>query len=172
MDIYKKYFNKDAPDRKMVIVGRWAVVISMIIAAIVAPALKSLEQAYQFIQEYVGFISPGVLAIFLLGLFWKRTTASAAMAGALLTIPISTVLKFLPLWTNGAFPDIPFLNRMAIDFVLLILIMVIMSLAKPQKDNDPHTIEVDTSMFKISTGFAIGSVLIMGILTALYTIFW
>ncbi len=172
MDIYKKYFNKDAPDRKMVIVGRWAVVISMIIAAIVAPALKSLEQAYQFIQEYVGFISPGVLAIFLLGLFWKRTTAAAAMAGALLTIPISTVLKFLPLWTNGAFPDIPFLNRMAIDFVLLILIMVIMSLAKPQKDNDPHTVEVDTSMFKISTGFAIGSVLIMGILTALYTIFW
>jgi solute:Na+ symporter, SSS family len=172
MDIYKKYFNKDAADRKMVIVGRWAVVISMIIAAIVAPALKSLEQAYQFIQEYVGFISPGVLAIFLLGLFWKRTTASAAMAGALLTIPISTVLKFLPLWTNGAFPDIPFLNRMAIDFVLLILIMVIMSLAKPQKDNDPHTVEVDTSMFKISTGFAIGSVLIMGILTALYTIFW
>jgi solute:Na+ symporter, SSS family len=172
MDIYKKYFNKDAPDRKMVIVGRWAVVISMIIAAIVAPALKSLEQAYQFIQEYVGFISPGVLAIFLLGLFWKRTTASAAMAGALLTIPISTVLKFLPLWTNGAFPDIPFLNRMAIDFVLLILIMVTMSLAKPQKDNDPHTVEVDTSMFKISTGFAIGSVLIMGILTALYTIFW
>lgn len=172
MDIYKKYFNKDAPDRKMVIVGRWAVVISMIIAAIVAPALKSLEQAYQFIQEYVGFISPGVLAIFLLGLFWKRTTAAAAMAGALLTIPISTVLKFLPLWTNGAFPDIPFLNRMAIDFVLLILIMVIMSLEKPQKDNDPHTVEVDTSMFKISTGFAIGSVLIMGILTALYTIFW
>lgn len=172
LDIYKKYFNKEATDKKMVIVGRWAVVISMVIAAIVTPALKSLDQAYQFIQEYVGFISPGVLAIFMLGLFWKRTTATAAMAGALLTIPISTVLKFLPLWTNGAFPDYPFLDRMTIDFVLIVLVMVIISLSKPHKVSDPHTIETDTSMFRISTSFTIGSVIIMGILAALYTVFW
>ena len=79
LDIYKKFFNKDASERKMVLVGRWAVVIAMVIAGIVTPALKSLDQAYQFIQEYVGFISPGVLAIFLLGFFWKRTTAQAAL---------------------------------------------------------------------------------------------
>ena len=172
LDIYKKYFNKEASEKKMVLVGRWAVVVSMVIAAIVTPALKSLDQAYQFIQEYVGFISPGVLAIFLLGLFWKRTTAAAAMAGALLTIPISTVLKFLPVWTNGAFPDYPFLDRMSIDFVLIVAIMVAMSLAKPKSKMDTHTIEVDTSMFKISTSFAIGSIIIMGILAALYTVFW
>src|SRR5664279_1257628 len=76
LDIYKKYFNKEATERKMVLTGRWVVVISMVIAAIVTPALKSLDQAYQFIQEYVGFFSPGVLAIFLLGMFWKRTTAT------------------------------------------------------------------------------------------------
>ncbi len=172
LDIYKKYFNKEASERKMVLVGRWAVVVSMVIAAIVTPALKSLNQAYQFIQEYVGFISPGVLAIFLLGLFWKRTTAAAAMAGALLTIPISTVLKFLPVWTNGAFPDYPFLDRMSIDFVLIVAIMIAISLAKPKSEMDAHTIEVDTSMFKISTSFAIGSIIIMGILAALYTVFW
>ena len=172
LDIYKKYFNKEASERKMVLVGRWAVVVSMVIAAIVTPALKSLDQAYQFIQEYVGFISPGVLAIFLLGLFWKRTTAAAAMAGALLTIPISTVLKFLPVWTNGAFPDYPFLDRMSIDFVLIVAIMIAISLAKPKSEMDAHTIEVDTSMFKISTSFAIGSIIIMGILAALYTVFW
>jgi len=172
LDIYKKYFNKEATERKMVIVGRWAVVISMVIAAIVTPALKSLDQAYQFIQEYVGFISPGVLAIFLLGFFWKRTTANAAMAGALLTIPISTVLKFLPVWTSGSFPDYPFLDRMTIDFVLIVIIMVAMSLAKPRKENDQHIIEVDTSMFRITPSFAIGSVIILGILAALYTVFW
>lgn len=172
LDIYKKYFNKEASDRKLVLTGRWAVVIAMVIAAIVTPALKSLDQAYQFIQEYVGFISPGVLAIFLLGFFWKRTTAGAAMAGALLTIPISTVLKFLPVWTNGHFPDYPFLDRMSITFVSIVLVMIAMSLINPKKENDAHVIEVDTSMFRITTGFAIGSIIIMGILLALYSVFW
>jgi SSS family solute:Na+ symporter len=172
LDIYKKFFNKEASDRKMVNVGRWAVFISMTIAAIVTPALKSLDQAYQFIQEYVGFISPGVLAIFLLGFYWKRTTAAAAMAGALVTIPLSTVLKFLSVWTNGAFPDYPFLDRMAIDFVVIVLLMVGMSLSKPQTLANEQAIEVDTSMFRISTSFAIGSLLISGILVALYTVFW
>jgi SSS family solute:Na+ symporter len=171
LDIYKKYFNKEASERKMVLTGRWAVVIAMVIAGILAPALKSLDQAYQFIQEYVGFVSPGVLAIFLLGFFWKRTTASAALAGAILTIPISTVLKFLPVWTNGGFPDIAFLNRMVITFVSITVLMIVMSLAKPKKDGE-HEIEVDTSMFKITPGFAVGSVIISGVLIALYTVFW
>lgn len=172
LDIYKKYFEKEATDKKMVSVGRWAVVVSLTVAALVTPALKSLDQAYQFIQEYVGFISPGVLAIFLLGFYWKRTSAAAAMTGALLTIPISTVLKFLPVWTNGAFPDYPFLDRMTIDFVLIVIIMVTISLWKPEKEADRKAIEVDTAMFKVNTGFIIGSLLIMGILTALYTVFW
>ncbi len=172
LDIYRKFFNKEATERKMVLVGRWAVIISMVIAGIVTPALKSLDQAYQFIQEYVGFISPGVLAIFLLGFFWKKTTANAAMAGALLTIPISTILKFLPVWSNGAFPDYPFLDRMTIDFVAIVLIMISMSLLMPKKENDTHAIEIDTSMFKITSGFAIGSIIIVGILSALYTVFW
>ena len=172
LDIYKKYFNKEASERKMVIVGRWAVVVSMVIAGIVTPALKTLDQAYQFIQEYVGFISPGVLAIFLMGFFWKRTTATAAMAGALLTIPMSTVLKFLPVWTNGAFPDFPFLDRMSITFVSIVMVMIAITLINPKKENESHVIEIDKSMFRITTGFAFGSILIMGILVALYTVFW
>ena len=172
LDIYRKFFNKDASEKKLVRVGRWAVIIAMLIAAIVTPALKSLDQAYQFIQEYVGFISPGVLAIFILGLFWKRTTASAALAGALLTIPISTVLKFLPYWSSGAFPDYPFLDRMTITFVSIVIIMVAMSLAKPKPASDTHEMTIDNSMFKVTNGFIIGSVIIVGILTALYTAFW
>jgi SSS family solute:Na+ symporter len=172
LDIYRKYFNKNASEKSLVRTGRWVVVIAMLIGAIVAPALKTLEQAYQFIQEYSGFFSPGVLAIFLLGMFWKKTTANAGLAGALLTVPISTVLKFLPAWTNGAFPDFPFLDRMTIAFVILVVMMVIISLAKPKAANDTHVIEVDTAMFKVTPGFIIGSFIICSMLVALYTVFW
>ncbi len=172
LDIYKKYFNKEAPDRKVVKVGRWAVIISMLIAALITPALRSLDQAYQFIQEYAGFLSPGVLAIFLLGMFWKRTTAAAALAGAVITIPVSTILKFLPDWTGGAFPNYPFLDRMTITFFTVILVMVAISLIWPKGEKDRHTIEVDKSLFKVNPAFIVGSVIICGILAALYTIFW
>ena len=172
LDIYRKFFNQAASEKKLVRVGRWAVIISMLIAAIVTPALRSLDQAYQFIQEYVGFISPGVLAIFLLGFFWKRTTSAAALTGTLLTIPISTVLKFLPTWTNGAFPDYAFLDRMSITFVMIVVVMVLISLLRPSKDNQKAVIAVDTSLFRVTPGFTIGSIIILGILAALYTVFW
>ena len=173
LDIYKKYFNKEASEQKIVRMGRWAVIASMLIAAIVAPALRSLDQAYQFIQEYVGFLSPGVLAIFLLGMFWKKTTAKAALAGALLTIPFSTVLKLLPVWTNGAFPDYPFLDRMTITFFTVAGVMVLISLREPKTEKQTHHIEINkVLMFNLSTGFVIGSVIICGILAALYTVFW
>jgi len=172
LDIYKKYFNKEASEKKVVRVGRWSVIICMLIAAIVTPSLKSLDQAYQFIQEYVGFFSPGVLAIFLLGMFWKRTTAGAALAGALLTIPISILLKFLPTWTHGVFPDYPFLDRMTITFFSIAIIMILISLLNPKSEKDSHTIEMDKSMFRVSPGFIFGSIIICGILAALYTVFW
>ncbi len=172
LDIYKKFINKNASEKKLVHIGRWVVIVSMLVAALVSPALRSLDQAYQFIQEYVGFISPGVLAIFLLGFYWKRANSSAALAGALLTIPISTVLKFLPQWTNNAFPSFPFLDRMSITFGLIVIVMIAISLSQPKKENNANAIEVDTAMFKVNPGFIIGSVVITGILAALYTVFW
>ncbi len=144
----------------------------MILASLVAPALKNLDQAYQFIQEYVGFISPGVFAIFLLGFFWKRTTANAALVSALLTIPLSTILKFLPTWTKGAFPDYPFLDRMSIVFVILVALIIIISLLDKKGQEHHKALIIDTNMFRSSTPFIIGSVIIIGILTALYTVFW
>lgn len=172
LDIFKKYFDRDASERKLVSIGRWTVVVSMVIAGVVAPSLRTLDQAYQFIQEYVGFISPGVLAIFLLGLFWRRTTTAAALAGTLLTIPVSTILKFLPSWTNGAFPDFPFLDRMTITFVLIIVVMVVMSLSRRQMESTPQKIDVTLQYFKLSPVFLVGSVLIVGILAGLYATFW
>ncbi len=147
LDIYKKYFNKEASEKQLVGIGKWVVIVAMGIAALIAPALKNLDQAYQFIQEYVGFISPGVLAIFLLGFFWKRTTAAAALTGSLLTIPVSTILKFLPAWTNGIFPDYPFLDRMTITFVIIVLIMIGISLFRKSSPDKSHTIIIDKKDF-------------------------
>jgi SSS family solute:Na+ symporter len=165
LDIYKKYVNKDISERGLILIGRWAVIVSMIIAALVAPQLKTLDQAYQFIQEYVGFISPGVLAIFLLGIFWKRTTATAALTGTLLTIPISTVLKF-------AFPYIPFLDRMTITFGIIIVVMIILSLMKRKDESKPRLISLDSAMLRISPAFAIGAGFVLLLLAVLYTVFW
>ncbi|HCW06406.1 MAG TPA: sodium transporter [Cytophagales bacterium] len=171
LDVFKKYMDPNASEKKIVWIGRWAVIVSMVVAGLVAPALQTLDQAYQFIQEYVGFISPGVLAIFLMGFFWRKTTSLAALTGTLLTIPISTVLKFLPSWTNGAFPDYPFLDRMSITFVLIIIAMIVVSKWKP--DPKPSVaIEIDKEMFRVSKSFVIGSVVILSILTILYWWFW
>jgi SSS family solute:Na+ symporter len=81
-------------------------------------------------------------------------------------------LKYLPVWTNGAFPDYPFLDRMTIVFVFLILLMVTMSLLDRRSKDQPRVIVVDPGMFKTSPSFIVGSVLILGILTALYSVFW
>ncbi len=172
LDIYKKFFNKESSERNLVRTGRIAVIVAMVVASVIAPLLKSLDQAYQFVQEYVGFISPGVLSIFLLGFFWKRTTPAAALTSAILTIPVSTILKFLPKWTNGAFPDLPFMDRMTIVFIFLMVLMVVMSLLDRRSKDSPALIEVDTKMFRTSPGFIIGSTIIVGILAALYTIFY
>lgn len=172
LDFYKKYFHKSASEKQLVRVGRWTVVAAMLIASLVAPALKTLDQAYQFIQEYVGFISPGVLSIFLLGFFWKRATANAALAAALLTIPLSTVMKFLPVWTNGAFPDIPFMDRMGLVFLMLVLLIIVMSLLDRKSKDQPQKLIIDTTMFRCSPAFIIGSAIVIGILIALYTVFW
>jgi SSS family solute:Na+ symporter len=172
LDIYRHFFNPRASEKKLINVGKLTVILSMVIASVIAPALSTLDQAYQFIQEYVGFISPGVLAIFLLGILWKRTTSAAALTAAILTIPLSTALKFLPVWTNGAFPDYPFLDRMTIVFGILIAIMVGMSLLDEASKRAPRIIKIDPAWFRVSTGFLAASLLIVGILTALYTVFW
>jgi SSS family solute:Na+ symporter len=138
----------------------------------VAPALQTLDQAYQFIQEYVGFIAPGVLAIFVLGLFWKKTNAAAGIAGAVLTIPVSVLLKFLPGWTNGLFPEMPFLDRMSVVFIFILAVMILLSLLVPQKRENANPIIVDRAWFRCNGSFIAGSILITGILVALYTVFW
>jgi SSS family solute:Na+ symporter len=172
LDIYKKMINTNASEKQLVNTGRWAVVISITVAAFVAPALRSLDQAYQFIQEYVGFLSPGVLAIFLLGLFWKKTTSGAALFGTILTIPLSATLKFLPDWTGGMFPVYPFLDRMFITFWIVLFLMIIISLMTPASVQRKEILPFEKSMLEVKPAFIIGSILILGILAALYTVYY
>lgn len=165
LDIYKHFFKKDATEQDQVKVGRIAIIVACVIAACVAPALKSLDQGFQFIQEYTGFISPGVFAIFIMGFFWKRTTANAALTGAILAIPLSVLFKF-------AMPSLPFINRMGWVFVIIVALMIVISLLDPKGKNNEKGLEVDASMFRLNTGFTVGAIVICGILAALYTIFW
>lgn len=172
LDIHKKFINPSASETLLVRTGRWTVIISMAVAACITPALQTLDQAYQFIQEYVGFVSPGVLAIFLLGFFWKKTTSRAALIGALITIPLSVLLKWLPVYTQEAFPSIPFLNRMVITFIVVTAVILVSSLYFSKNDPEPKSMEVNADMFSVSKGFWVASLLIFGVLAALYTVFW
>ncbi|MDX2284888.1 MAG: sodium/sugar symporter [Bacteroidia bacterium] len=162
LDIYKRYFDREASDAKLVRVGKIAIAVSMLIAIVVAPLLRSLEQTYQFIQEYMSFITPGAFAIFLLGMFWRRTTSAAALAAALLTIPLSAAFKFFA-------PGIPFLDRLGWVFALIVALMVAMSLTQKKES---EAIEIDPKLFRVEPSFVVGGVIICGILAALYTVFW
>lgn len=165
MDIYSKYFGKESSEANHVRVGRITAIVAFVIAAIVAPALGQLDQAFQFIQEYTGFISPGVFAIFFFGVFWKKTTSNAALVGAGLSIPLSVVLKL-------AFPALPFIDRMGVVFLILAALMIAISLVEGKGKDHPNSIDVNAELFRTSTGFKIGAILISGIIAALYTIFW
>jgi len=188
LDIYKKYFNTQASEKTLVFVGRVVVVVAMIIAVIISPFLGiDKKGGFQYIQEYTGFVSPGIFAIFILGFFWKRTTASAALTAAILTFPLSILLKVLPQWTDlsalsssgfavlnpaSGLYEIPFLDRMGFVFIICMTVMIVISLIDPKGKNNPQGLEIDAPMFKPQPGFAIGAAIVMGILAALYIVFW
>lgn len=165
MDLYRNFINQNASEATLVRVGRIVALSAFVIAALVAPALGALDQAFQFIQEYTGFVSPGVVAIFLFGFFWKRTTANAALFAAITTIPLSAILKQL-------LPNLPFIDRMGVVFLVIIAGMIVISLLDSGSKNNPKAIEVTAHMLRTSPAFNIGAMLIIGILAALYTIFW
>lgn len=164
MDIYKEYFAKNATEKKLVNIGRLFGIFSLIIAVIIAPALGTLDQAFQFIQEFTGFVSPGALAIFVLGFFWKKANANGAIAAALGTFIFSLLLLWL-------LPEISFIDRMGYAFLLCVLVMVIMGLLQPNTQKS-QTIEIDRSMFHTTLLFKILSLGILILLSIIYYLFW
>lgn len=165
MDLYKTMIRPDAPEHRLVNVGRIVSLVCIIIAAIVAPQLASLDQAFQYIQEYTGFISPGVLAIFVMGLFWKKATPKAALVTALLSIPLSAGMKFLA-------PAVPFLNRMGYVFLISVALIVAISLFENKGADHEKAVSLEGTRIEPDSVFTVAAFGVLGITAALYAIFW
>jgi SSS family solute:Na+ symporter len=165
LDIYKRFINKEASDKTLVRTGRWVVIAAFAIAIAIAPALKSFGQGFKYIQEFTGFISPGILAMFLMGFFWKRSNSNGAMAATLVSIPLSAILKY-------AAPSIPFMNRMSVVFLACVALIVFFGLIDSKSKENPKALEVKASMFRLPMKFAIAVFLVIGILAALYLVYW
>ncbi|OYU82301.1 MAG: sodium transporter [Flavobacterium sp. BFFFF1] len=191
LDIYKKAINKDADDKTVVRVGKMTVVVAMVMAIILALVIGERlmgegKQGFQYIQEYTGFVSPGVFAMFLLGFFWKKTTSNAALFSMIGGFVLSILLKFLPgfmdlsfLYSTGwAVPngkgvyEIPFIDRMGIVFAVCVAGMYVISKYETRNGVQPNGLEVDKSMFKTNAGFTVGAIIVCAITAALYMLFW
>jgi SSS family solute:Na+ symporter len=163
MDIYRAYLAPRATEYQLVRVGRIAAAVALVIATPVAIALQNLDQAFQFIQEFTGFVSPGALAIFLLGFFWKRATATAALFAALGTFVFSLAAKLL-------LPTMPFMDRMLLVFALCVLVMIVMSYRQKQESTVAFTIE--PGMFATTRTFKAIAAAIVAVLAVIYTVWW
>ncbi len=187
LDIYKKVIKTDASEKQLVIIGKAAIIVAMILGVLIAPHLGiDKKGGFQYIQEYTGFVSPGIFAMFILGFFWKRATSAAALFATIGGFCLSVLLKFLPMWTDLSFLanagfavknakgvyEIPFIDRMGFVFLFCVAGMVIISLAKGKKATDSKGLDIDVKMFKTTPAFAAGALLIIGLLVALYTIYW
>ena len=173
MDIYKSTINKKADDKKMVKVGRLTGLVALIIAMILAPQLGSLGQVFQFIQEYTGVVSPGILAVFLMGLFYKKATNNAAIWGVILSIPIAMYFKVAPNgWSDAPiFINIPFMNQMLVTCIGTLLIIALISYFEGN-DDDPKGIVLSKKLFATSSTFNLAAFGVMLITAMLYAIFW
>lgn len=191
LDIYKKKIAPAADEKRMVWIGRMAVVVSMLLAVLIAPFLGiDKKGGFEYIQEYTGFVSPGILAMFLLGFFWKKTTSNAALFATIGGFILSVVFKLLPNWVNLEFLsplgfskqvaqkdgsllyEIPFIDRMGFVFLIAVTGMYLISMYENKKGIRPNGLDIDTKMFRMNPAFAAGALIVCGILVALYTLFW
>jgi SSS family solute:Na+ symporter len=191
LDIYKKAINKEASETKMVWLGRLSVIVSIVLAVLLSllvgeKLMGEGKQGFQYIQEYTGFVSPGIFAMFILGFFWKRTTSNAALFATVGGFVFSLILKVLPRFVDLSFLEtfnfaklnsdgvyeIPFLDRMGFVFIFCVIGMSIITNIENRRGVKPNGLIVEKSMFKMSPGFAAGSLLVLGILVALYTVYW
>jgi len=191
LDIYKKAINPKASEKQLVVLGKISVAVAMILGVIMSLVIGDAlmgegKQGFQYIQEYTGFVSPGIFAMFLLGFFWKKTTSNAALFATIGGFAFSVFFKFLPQFANLSFLapsgfsklnadgvyEIPFLDRMGFVFIICIVGMYIISMVENAKGTKTHGLEIDTSMFKTNRAFTAGALIITGILVALYSVFW
>ena len=173
MDIYRSHFNKNASDSQMVFVGRITAVVALIIAILIAPQLGSLGQVFIFIQEYTGVVSPGILAVFLMGLFYKKATNNAAIWGAILSIPIAMYFKVAPKgWSDASiFVELPFMHQMGYTCIATLAVIALISYLDGNKD-DSKAINLTKKLFATNSTFNIGAFSVVLITAFLYAMFW
>ncbi len=165
MDIYKPYIDRNASEKKVVNVGRITAAVALIIAIALAPVMGNIPQMFQYIQEYTGLVSPGILAIFLMGLFWKKTTNKAAIIGAILSILVALFLK-------ASFVDLPWMDQMFYTMLITMAIIVGVSLTTNESDDDPKGLVLTAKLFRTDSAFNVSAYAILLVLVLLYTIFW
>ena len=164
LDFYAKQRPNES-QAKLVRVGRIAATIALVAAILTArPLLGSFDQGFQYIQEYTGFFTPGIVVIFVLGLFWKRANEAGALAAAIGSFVLSVVLKL-------AWPSLPFMDRVGLVFLLALLLAVVVSLLS-KASGDSDRIRTDDVSYRTTTSFNIASLAVVGILVALYAAFW
>ncbi len=165
MDIYKPYINKNSSEKNLVTTGRITAAVALVIALLVAPFLKSLPQVFQYIQEYTGLVSPGILAVSMMGLFWKKVTTRGAIWGAILSIPVALILKIPAI-------ELPFMDQMLYTFIITIVISGMISLSSNQYDDDPKGFNLTAKIFSTDKTFNIASYTVCIVLALLYAVFW
>jgi SSS family solute:Na+ symporter len=163
--MYRHFKPEDTSERHLVLIGRSVALAAMLTAMLVArPLLGNFDQAFQYIQEFTGFFTPGIVAIFLLGFFWKKTTANGALGAAIGSAALS--LGFKLLW-----PALPFIDRVGIVFLLCMLLGILISTTEGGGEH-PKSIDykaVDTST---SAGFNLASLVLILMLAGLYITWW
>jgi SSS family solute:Na+ symporter len=174
MDIFKPYIRPNASEKSLVSVGRISAAVALLIGVLLAPQLKNLGQVFQYIQEYTGVVSPGILAVFMLGLFWKKTTNNAAIWGAILSIPIALYFKVGPKgWADAAiFVELPFMQQMMWTWILSMLIMVAISYLENKGADHEKGIPLSRDLFRTEPVFNISATIVGLILVVLYAMFW
>jgi SSS family solute:Na+ symporter len=165
MDIYKVYINKNASEKKSVNVGRMTAVGALLIAGFLAPLMGNIPQMFQYIQEYTGLVSPGILAVFLMGLFWKKSTSKAAIIGVIVSIPVALLLKLPAV-------DMPWMDQMFYTLIITMVIIAGVSMTSSKDVDDPKGIPLTAETFKTGSVFNISAYAIILILAVLYAVFW
>lgn len=153
--------NSESYDQKTAMIGRTAALASMVAAVIVAkPLLGKLDQAFQYIQEFAGFFTRGIVVIFLLGFFWKKATSTSALVAAIFPADLSLTLKLV--W-----PELPFMDRVGLVFLLCVAIAVVITFLADDKDQI-NAVDLQSIEFKTTGGFNIATLGIILIFIALY----
>ena len=188
LDIYKKYFNKESTEKRMVWIGR-AMVIASLLIAIVVNWNDSLgiggKGGFEFIQKYTGYISPAIFPVFLFGFFWKKTTSSAAISGIIGGLLLAVLFdRFLPgiagneTWLYTAYAngkggfEIPFLIQMGWVFFFTTILIVVVSLLDKKGRAFVHALQVDKAMYKVSKTHLAMIVIVLLLVVAIYVRFW